>query len=399
MIGTGSQLVSVLILLMALAMAVAVAASRLRVPYTVALVVAGLGIGALSLLQPPHLTRELLFSVFLPGLVFEAAFHLEFAVLRRQLISVLVLAVPGVVVAMLLTGSLLAVASATLGWLPAMVFGALIAATDPITVVALFRTLGVPAQLSTLLEGESLLNDGTGIVLFGLIVGLAGTAPPTLGQVAAGFVTTVGLGALTGGLFGFVLSRLIRRLDDPMVEITLTTIAAYGSFVVAERLHGSGVIATVIAGLLCGNYGARIGMKPATRLAVETFWQYVAFALNSLVFLLIGFTVQPEALWQARGLILIAFGIVVVTRAVIVLVVSGLLRRTAERLPDKWPTVLTWGGLRGALSIVLALSLAADFPQRDLLVNLTSGVVILSILIQGLSMAPLVRRLGLSLQP
>jgi CPA1 family monovalent cation:H+ antiporter len=257
----------------------------------------------------------------------------------------------------------------------------------------------VPAQLSTLLEGESLLNDGTGIVLFGLIVGLAGTAPPTLGQVVAGFVTTVGLGALTGGLFGFVLSRLIRRLDDPMVEITLTTIAAYGSFVVAERLHGSGVIATVIAGLLCGNYGARIGMKPATRLAVETFWQYVAFALNSLVFLLIGFTVQLGALWQARGLILIAFGIVVVTRAVIVLVVSGLLRRTAERLPDKWPTVLTWGGLRGALSIVLALSLAADFPQRDLLVNLTSGVVILSILIQGLSMAPLVRRLGLSLQP
>lgn len=388
-----------LILLMGIAMIVAVLSQRLRLPYTVVLVLAGLILGGFRLIQPLHLTRELLFSVFLPGLLFEAAFHLDFTAFRRHGITALFLAVPGVVAAMFLTGAIL-VAVSPFGvverpWILALVFGALIAATDPIAVVALFRSLGAPARLSALLEGESLLNDGTSVVLFGLIAGIAQGAALSPGGAALQFVTTVGIGAAAGGAIGFLVAQATRRIDHPMIEITLTTLAAYAAFVLAERIHGSGVIATVAAGMLCGGYG-RVGMRPTTRVAVESFWEYVAFAFNSLVFLLIGFEVQAGDLIRSVGLILPAFGAVLAGRAVVVFAASLLFRGTAERLPWRWSAVLTWGGLRGALSLVLALSLPPGFPQRDTLVALTSGVVILSILLQGFTMAPLLRGLRLT---
>ncbi len=393
------QFNSVLILLLIVAMAVAVAAERLRVPYTVSLVLAGLLLGGLHVMNAPHLTKELLFSVFLPGLVFEAAFHLEYQDFRRHLMGTLALAVPGVAASIALTALILVLASPALGaagsftWGPALVFGSLIAATDPIAVVALFRSLGAPQRLSALLEGESLLNDGTSIVIFGLIVG---GATATVAGVAAGFFGTVGIGAAVGLVIGLVVSKLTAQIDHPMIEITLTTIAAYGSFIAGEQLHGSGVIATVVAGMLCGNYGARIGMTPSTRVAVETFWEYIAFALNSLIFLLIGFESSIRDLLNAWWLILPAFIAVLAGRAIVVLAVTTALRRTRERTPASWSTVLIWGGLRGSLSMVLALSLPAGFPNRTLLVNTTFGVVLLSIMVQGLTMAPLLRRLGLA---
>jgi CPA1 family monovalent cation:H+ antiporter len=178
-------------------------------------------------------------------------------------------------------------------------------------------------------------------------------------------------------------------VDDPMIEITLTTIAAYGSFLAAEHFHYSGVIATVSAGMLCGNYGARVGMSPSTRIAVETFWEYVAFALNSIVFLLIGLEVNFQALLDSWQAILVAYLVVTGGRALIIFGASSLLRRTRERIPWAWSAVLAWGGLRGALSMVLVLSLPKDFSHRELLVSTTFGVVILSILVHGLTMSPL----------
>ena len=180
-----------------------------------------------------------------------------------------------------------------------------------------------------------------------------------------------------------------------MIEITLTTIAAYGSFVAAEQLGCSGVIATVTAGMLCGNYAARTGMSPSTRIAAETFWEYVAFALNSIVFLLIGFEVHAEDLLASWQAILVAYLAVTLGRGLVILGVSALLRRTRERIPWSWTAALTWGGLRGALSMVLALSLVADFPQRSLIVTMTFGVVLLTILIQGTTMGALLKRAGL----
>lgn len=387
------------IILFIVATAVALLARRLGMPYTVALVLTGLVLGAVHAFEPPRLTKELLFGVFLPALLFEAAFHVEIKEFWRERAPVLGLAVPGVAVAMALTTVLLVPAANALHqleaftWRHALVFSATIAATDPIAVVGLFKHMRAPRRLALLLEGESLLNDGTSIVFFTLVLGLVTGAAVSVGGLAVAFVKVVGGGVLVGLAVGFGISLVIQRVDDPMIEITLTTIAAYGGFVAAEQLGFSGVIGTVTAGMLCGNYGARTGMSPSTRVAAETFWEYLAFALNSIVFLLIGLEVHVRELLASWLAILVAYGAVTLGRALVIFGVSGLLMRTAERIPVRWSAVLTWGGLRGALSMVLVLSLAPDFPYRDLLVTLTFGVVVLSILVQGLTMGPLLRGL------
>jgi len=388
-------------LLFIVATAVAIAVRRVAVPYTVALVAAGLGLGLLRVFEAPHLTKALLFNVFLPGLLFEAAFHIEFKQFWRNRLAIASLALPGVVAAVALTALLLTPVANMLHlaqgftWQHALVFGALISATDPIAVVAIFRSLGVPQRLSVLLDGESLLNDGTAIVFFTLSLGLVSGTVMTAGALAVEFVEIVGFGALVGVGVGLAVSQIIRHVDDPMIEITLTTLAAYGSFLIAEHFHYSGVIATVAAGMLCGNYAARVGMSPSTRIAVETFWEYVAFALNSIVFLLIGLEVQFGSLVASWLAILVAYLVVTGGRALVIFLVTSLLGRTRERVPWSWSVILTWGGLRGGLPMVLVLSLPAAFAHRDFLVSMTFGVVLLSILVHGLTMSPLLRGLGI----
>jgi CPA1 family monovalent cation:H+ antiporter len=394
------QAETILILLFSIAAAVAIAVRQLHVPYTVALVLTGLALGILNLFTPPHLTKELLFTVFLPGLLFEAAFHIEFREFWRNRWAIASLAVPGVAAAVALTTLILTPVVSMLHleplftWQYALVFGALISATDPIAVMAVFKSLGVPRRLSMLLDGESLLNDGAAIVFFTLSLTLVSGASVTTGQLTMDFFKIVGFGGLIGAAVGMGVSQLIKHIDDAMIEITLTTIAAYGSFVAAEHFHYSGVIAVVVAGVLCGNYGARTGMTPSTRVAVETFWEYVAFALNSFVFLLIGLEVHLNALLTSWKAILVAYLVVTACRGVVVFGVSGVLRKTREKIPWPWSVVLTWGGLRGALPMVLVLSLPKDFPHRELLVTMTFGVVLISILVHGVTVSPLLRWLG-----
>jgi CPA1 family monovalent cation:H+ antiporter len=179
-----------------------------------------------------------------------------------------------------------------------------------------------------------------------------------------------------------------------MIEITLTTIAAYGSFVAAESLHLSGVIATVVAGLILGTAGRESAFSEETRLTADAFWQYIAFALNSLVFLLIGFETRPAALLSSAAVISIAFVVVVAARLLVVAVSALLLRNTHERISSKWTLLITWGGLRGALAMVLALSLPPDMPNRLLLIDMTFGVVVVSLLLQGLTIPWLTQRLA-----
>jgi CPA1 family monovalent cation:H+ antiporter len=394
-----------LIILFVIATGVAILAQRARVPYTVALVLAGVGIGALHVIEPPHLTKELLFAFILPGLLFEAAFHLDFREFWRSWRAIVALAAPGVVVAIGLTGviSALAIRAARLdpGFtiVVGLVFGGLIAATDPIAVVALFRSMRAPARLTTLLEGESLLNDGTSIVFLTLILAyVAGTATGA-GEIAYRLFSMVFGGVVTGVVVGFGVSRVMVRLDDPMIEITITVIAAYGSFVLGEQLHTSGVLATVTAGMVCGNYGTRVAMSETTRVAVHAFWEYASFALNSVVFLLVGFTVPLASLIASWPEIVIAYVAALGGRAGVVAVVTLLFGRSETRIPASWSVVLTWGGLRGALSVVLALGLAPDLPYRALLQAMTLGVVLLSLTVQGLSMGWVLRRAGLSGKP
>jgi CPA1 family monovalent cation:H+ antiporter len=386
------------VLLFCFATAVAIAVRRFRVPYTVALVAAGLLLGIGGWFEAPPLTKDVLFTVFLPGLLFEAAFHLhrrEFWANRRAIIG---LAIPGVVGGTVLTGLLVAsvTGSATgLQFSSALTFGAIIVATDPIAVSALLKNLAAPRRLAVLVEGESLFNDGTGVVVFGIVASAASGTRPSALSVTLDFLKVAGLGLAIGALIGFSISRLTRRIHDPMIEITLTVIAAYGSFVAAEEAHASGVIATVVAGILCGSDKAA-SMSAAALIAAESFWEYVAFALNSVVFLLVGLNVRLRDLAKEWFLVLIAFLSVLVARAVVVLAVSIVLHRTTERLPWRWGVLLTWGGLRGALAMVLALSLPESFPDRARITTMTFGVVLLSILVQGLSAARLLKLLGVA---
>ncbi len=392
-----------LVILFSVATAAAITARRLEIPYTAILVIAGMIVGALGAVNPPRLTRDLLFAVILPGLLFEAAFNLDVGIFLKNKMAISALAIPGVIAAIFLAGTGTALAISGLSshteftLQQGLVFGALVAATDPIAVVAIFRELHVPVRLATLVEGESLLNDGTSIVLLTLLLSAVSGESTGIGQLALRFILIVGGGGVLGFAAGAVASKLISRIDDAVIEITITVITAYGTFALAEQIGVSGVIATVVAGMHCGTYAWTESMSRKTRVALDAFWEYIAFALNSVVFLLIGFEVSASALLAAWPEILLAFVVVVVARAVVVYGVGALLNRTRERIPSSWLAVMTWGGLRGALSMVLALALPFDFPNRDLLITLTFGVVLLSILVQGLTMQPLLQKVGLAL--
>src|SRR5574341_1300115 len=368
---------------------VAFVVQRLRVPYTVALVVVGLLITFQSPLEI-NLTPQLILALFVPPLVFEAAFHINFTELRRHLPHIIVLAVPGVILTMLIVGAV--VARATQLSLPvALVFGALIAATDPVAVVALFRALGVPKRLRVLGESESLLNDGTAIVVFNLVLTVALTGHFSLVDGIADFVRVAAGGTVVGLALGWAISRVIARVDDYLIETTLTTVLAFGAYLLAERLGVSGVLAVVAAGLVNGNIGPQ-GMSPTTRTVLFNFWEYMAFLANSLVFLLIGLQVNVPALADAWQPALWAIVAVLIARVVVVYGLSWVVNRWGEPVPPRWQHIVAWGGLRGAISLALALSLPESLgADRDLLRVMAFGVVLFTLLAQATTMRPLIR--------
>ncbi len=386
-LGTETLIIALLLVVSLVAMAV----RRLRVPYTAALVLAGLLITYQSPVQV-QLAPEVILALFVPPLVFEAAFHINIGDLRRNLAGILLLAIPGVILTMLIVGGILN-ATLSIGLTSALVFGALIAATDPLAVVSLFRKLGAPKRLAVLIEGESLLNDGTAIVLFNLMLAIALTNRFDLAGSLLDFLRVSIGGVLVGLVLGWLTARLIERVDDYLIETTLTTVLAFGSYLAAEWLGLSGVLAVVAAGLINGNLGLR-GMSPTTRIVLFNFWEYVAFLANSLVFLLIGLKVNIPALIQFWQPILLAIVAVLVARVVVVYGLSWISNRIAEPIPARWQHVLGWGGLRGAICLALVLSLPASFgPNSQLLQVMAFGVVLFTLLIQGTTMAPLVRRL------
>ena len=392
---------SVILILFVVASLVAMATRRLNLPYTIALMGAGLLLGSLHLLNPPHLTPELLYTIFLPPLIFEAAIHLKSGDLRKDWPPITTLVIPGVVFSTLVTAAVMIPVSRhfngieTVSWPLGILFGAAVAATDPVAVVAIFRRLGVPRRLRILVESESLLNDGTSIVVFVLALHYLQGAIGSGSEALVDFGRIVGLGLLTGVVVGMLTSLVMRHLDDAMVTITLTTVAAYGSFLIAERLEVSGVISTVTAGLWIGNRGFSQVLFPSIRLATETFWEYIAFAMNSLIFLLMGFAIDLRLLWKLWPVILLAYLAMLIARFFVVNLTWSLFWPTRLKFPYRWSVVLFWGGLRGALSMVLALSIPDTLPFKELIVTLVFGVVLLSVFLQGLTMTPLMRWLKL----
>src|SRR5260370_1378927 len=262
--------------------------------------------------------------------------------------------------------------------------------------LSIFKDLKVDKRLSLIMQGESLLNDGTAVALGGNLFGafFAGKLGVP-GGVGEDFFSVAG-GAVVGAALGYLASRITGTVDDPQIEITLTTILAYGSYLLAYNLHLSGVIATASAGLMLGNFGAKRGMSARTRTAMQSFWEYISFVMNSLVFLLIGLEIHVRGLLQNWTSVVLAIGAVLLRRALSVYLLVPLSNHFVEKIPIRWQHVVVWGGLRGALPLALSLSLNTAFPYREQILNLTFGVVIFSIVVQGLTITPLVRLLKLA---
>jgi CPA1 family monovalent cation:H+ antiporter len=374
--------------LLAAAATVAVLVRRLPIPYVTALAIAGAALGSLASHYQPHVTSSLILFIVLPGLLFESAFNLRWARLRRDLVPVVLLATLGVAVTMAVIALL---GHATLGLsVPiAILLGAAVAPTDPVAVVAVFRRLGVPRRLGAVIEAESLLNDGTGVVAFSIALAAATGGSLGAGDAILSFLRLAGGGLALGTAVGFVLSLLTSRIDDSQVELTFTAIGAYGTYVLGEALQVSGILAVVAAAIVLGNYGRSHGMSERTRAAIDSVWGYAAFVLNSLIFLLIGLSTPVPDVFARIGAVIAAAVIAVVARAVAVYLLLFPVWMVRRAMPWHWQHVVVWSGMRGAVAVALVLSLTESGSGFSEVRTLVYGVVLFSIIFQGASIGPL----------
>jgi len=396
------------IVLISIAAVVAIVARYFKVPFTVLLVVAGLVMAALTEVDV-NLSEDLILGVFVPPLIFEATMKLPWRRLRNDLASIVSLAIGGTLIGTFVVGAIVR-PFLDVPWPAALAFGALISATDPVAVIALFRSLGVSKRLTTLVEGESLFNDGAAIVVFNLAVAAAavGAAPFSLGGAVGEFVIVAFGGLAVGGALGYVVSTVVlKNLDDHLVETAITVALAFGSYLVAEEfglivgiegLQLSGILAVVAAGIIVGELGLR-NTSPPTRLTLENFWEFLSFTVNSFVFLLIGLRIHVRDLVGQLDAVAVAVIAILLARALVVygtMLVQNQIRAT-KYVSTKYQHVLYWGGLRGAVSLALALTLAGSFDSEvaSTLELATFGVVLFTLLFQGTTINILIRRLGL----
>ena len=397
--GDESELaVALFVGLVALAAAVAIATKRLSIPWSVALVVAGLVISLAGPLHELHVTHELILAVLIPGLVFEAAYKIHLDELRRTFPAVAVLAVPGVAITAAVVAAIVSATTGMNGGL-AFLLGAIVCATDPVAVIAIFKQLRAPKTLATVVEAESLLNDGTGVVLFTIALAAVST-PVSIGEGLVRFGAAVVVSAILGGITGYVAVRAMHLAGDHLVEVAVSVVAAYGSYLLADALHQSGIIATVVAGLVIGNPGARLALDARTNEALDLVWEFTAFLLTALVFLLVGVVITPTTLVAAVPVIVAGSVAITVARAVVVYVVIGGGQRLLPigrpgALPTAYLHVMFWAGMRGAIAIALVLALPADLPSRDLVAGGVYGIVLVTLLVQGTTAGWVVRRAGI----
>ena len=447
------QLIRLFVVLLGVAALVTMVARRINLPYTVALVAVGM---AASMAEPlkVQITPQLVLVVLLPALIFEASYRTDFGKLRPSLAGVALLAGPGVLISAALIAAALAI-GAGMPLPQAFVVGAMLSATDPAAVIATFKRLRTPRRLATLIEAESVFNDGTGIVVFAIAVDLV-SHPASPLDVGLAFFSVAIVSTAIGAVAGLVASRVLPNVGDHLIEISLSVVLAYGTYLAADAVHQSGVIATAVAGIVLGNYGRRLGLSERTEEALDTVWEFVAFLATAFVFLLIGFAISATALLGVAGPIAWAIGAALVGRAIIVYGLLGGWRllsrafgrrqpagrgvarlsrwrlslarlsrwrlslarlsrwrhaaesRSAEtgrprrrsgarsdgELPLGWLHVIFWSGLRGAVSTALALSLPTDFPNRAQLQEITFGVVIFTLLVQAITAEVVVDRWG-----
>ena len=382
-----------LLLILSAASLVAILVKRIRVPYTTALVLMGVAVSFLPIEMEVHLSKDLVLLIVLPPLLFQGALHMDLESLKKNLIPVATLAVPGLIVATFLVGTMLHYAL-DMPWLKGLLFGAMVAATDPISVLAIFRDVGAPKRMKALMEGESLFNDGTSVVLFaGLFAVLYQGAEPSVTAIAVDFVKVCLGGAVIGLALGFLCYRLMKGLDDHLLEVTLTVVLVFGSFLFAEMFHLSGVIAVVVAGLIIGNYGKLFSMSSRTIDTIDNFWEVVDFLINAVLFVLIGLEMKAYVgdltSYILPGLLII--GIVLLARALTVYPVYYFTSKTRQAFPFGWAHIMVWGGLKGSIPIALVLGLPRDVPFRAEFLVVTAILVFFSLVVQSMTMKPLVK--------
>lgn len=401
-----------------------------KIPYTIGMLLLGMAIGLLlDAFRTEHLHAALdvidraanisphaIILVFLPALVFESAFALDTHAFRKNAGAVAILALPALLVSTVATGALMVGLTAT-SWewslTAALMFGALISATDPVAVVAILRESGAPKRLGVLIEGESLLNDGTSIVVFTVLISVltaGGLGDIDPANTALSFLWVVSGGVAVGLVIAAIATAIIgRTFNDPMVEITMTIIIAYLSMIVAEALlHVSGVLAVVSAGLYVGGTG-RTRISPEVMHFLHQFWELLSYIANTLIFFVVGLVIAAQvkhAAWIDLVLILGTYAGIVVLRFGVTFLFRPLMGLVGDPVSSREATVMAWGGLRGAVSLALALIVARSSavgevaPElQDQVLIVTAGVVLLTILVNGGTTAAVLAKLGLSTPP
>jgi CPA1 family monovalent cation:H+ antiporter len=395
--------VGIYIGLLLLSCVIAIASKMVtHLPYTIFLTLVGLGIGVLGIgpeIEETGFGHDLIFFVFLPPLLFQGAFHMNLNSLLKQFWPIVCFAVPGVIVSTLLVGGVVGWLGGVSSMMVAILFGALISPTDPVSVLSLFKEVGAPEDLKTIVEGESLFNDATGVVLFTILLkALLEGQGFGFGQSAYEFVKVSVGGMLLGGLLGWIVFKIMRHIEDHLLENALCLVLAYGSFWLAEGMHLSGVIGTVMAGLMIGNYGRRLSMSEKTTQTVEIFFESIGFLINSLLFILIGLELREvpgNIMWMTA---VVAITAMLIGRAAVSYSFYWLLNQVGTRRPKKWKHILFWGGLRGSIPIALLLQLPNEgvlVTWRPVLLVAGFACVFFSLVVQGLTMKPLIRKLGI----
>ncbi|MCD5322437.1 MULTISPECIES: cation:proton antiporter [Pontibacillus] len=393
-----------ILVLLAISITVIGIAKLIKEPYSIALVLVGVLLGmteipiieeAESYITQSEVFQAIIISLFLPILLGDATLKMPFHHLFRLKKTVLSLAFLGTFISFIVIGF----SVYFLLGLPIVVaftFAALMSATDPISVISIFKELGVPEKMSTIMEGESLFNDGIAVVLFKISsiylltymdMGAAG-----IGEGVFLFLKFAIGGALVGLVIGFIFSQVIRIFDDYPLEIAFSMLLFFGSYFIAEHFNVSGVIAVVIGGLLFGSYGKKVGMSEETRVNINTFWDTITLLANSIIFLMVGIEIREIDFTGMWGIIVLAILIVLIGRSIALYTATSYI----SHLSQKERFLLNWGGLRGSLSIALALSLPADFDGREEVLLLTFSVVLFSLVVQGLTIKPLIKKFDMA---
>ena len=398
-------LIAVLAILVAIAILFEVA-RRLGVPYPSLFVLGGLGLGFIPGLPRIRLEPDLVLLVFLPPLLFTAAVATPIRELRANLAPLARLSIGLVLFTTMVVAFVAQAAIPTLGWPAAFALGAIVAPTDALAATAVFRRIGAPRVLVTLIEGESLFNDATALVAYRAAVFAVGSTF-VLSAAVAGFAIAAVGGVVIGAVVGWAAGEILRRLDDPPIEVLISLVIPFAAYLPADQIRWSGVLAAVTAGLVVGS---RLGtiLTPSSRILWLSNWKMIGFVLNGFVFVLIGLELPTilrglgdRSPWQVLGLVALVSAVVIVARIVWVAVSSFApgsprrqIARRDRRLAWRLTFVFGWAGLRGAVSLAAALALPDDFPERNLILLLTFGVILTTLVGQGLTLPFLLRRVG-----